>query len=161
MRSEQEVNKAIERYADTVRRLCMIHLKNYADTEDIFQTVFLKYVLSSVSFESEEHEKAWFIRVTINACRDLLKSFFRSKTVSWEELPEQASVLTDDNKEVLEAVGSLPAKYRNVVYLYYYEEYTAPEIGKILGKNVNTIYTLLARARKMLRDKLGGDGHEG
>ena len=76
MRSEREAIKAIERYSDTVRRLCMIHLKNCADTEDIFQTVFLKYVLSSVTFESEEHEKAWFIRVTINACKDLLKSFF-------------------------------------------------------------------------------------
>ena len=81
MRTEQEVNRVLERYSDTVRRLCMVHLKNYHDSEDIFQTVFLKYVLSSVSFESEEHEKAWFIRVTINACRDLLKSFFHSRTV--------------------------------------------------------------------------------
>lgn len=89
MRSEQEVNRAIERHADTVRRLCMIHLKNYADTEDIFQTVFLKYVLSSVSFENEEHERAWFIRVTINACKDLLKNFFRSHTVSIDEVLEQ------------------------------------------------------------------------
>ena len=58
MRSEQEANRAIQRYADTVRRICMVHLKNEADTEDIFQTVFLKYVLSSASFESDEHEKA-------------------------------------------------------------------------------------------------------
>ena len=57
MRSEQEVNRAVEKYSDMIRRLCMIHLKNYADTEDIFQTVFLKYVLSSVSFENEEHER--------------------------------------------------------------------------------------------------------
>ena len=64
MRSEQEINRAVDRYADTVRRLCMIHLKSYADTEDIFQTVFLKYALSSVQFESDEHEKAWIIRVT-------------------------------------------------------------------------------------------------
>ena len=77
MRCEEEVNRAIEKYADTVRRICIVHLKNNADTEDIFQTVFLKYVLSSVSFESEEHEKAWFICVTVNACKDLLKSFFR------------------------------------------------------------------------------------
>ena len=78
MRSEEELNRAMELYSNTIRRLCMIHLKNYADTEDIFQTVFLKYVLSSVSFENEEHEKAWFIRVTINACKDLLKNFSES-----------------------------------------------------------------------------------
>lgn len=160
MRSEQEVNRAIERHADTVRRLCMIHLKNYADTEDIFQMVFLKYVLSSVSFENEEHERAWFIRVTINACKDLLKNFFRSHTVSIDEVLEQPAEMQEDNREVLEAVLSLPARYRDVVYLYYYEEYTAPEIGKILGKNVNTIYTLLNRAKKILRKKLGGDADE-
>lgn len=160
MRSEQEVNRAIERHADTVRRLCMIHLKNYADTEDIFQTVFLKYVLSSVSFENEEHERTWFIRVTINACKDLLKNFFRSHTVSMEEVLEQSAEIEQDHREVLEAVLSLPARYRDVVYLYYYEEYTAPQIGRILGKNVNTIYTLLNRAKKILREKLGGDADE-
>lgn len=161
MRSEQEANRAIERYSDTVRRLCMVHLKNYADTEDIFQTVFLKYVLSSVSFESEEHEKAWFIRVTINACKDLLKSFFRSRTVSLEEVLEQPSKLAPDHREVLEAVLSLPQKYRDVVYLHYFEDYTAPQISRILGRNENTVYTLLTRSRKMLREKLGGDGYEG
>lgn len=71
MRSETEINRAVDEYADMVRRLCMLHLKNYADTEDIFQTVFLKYALSSIEFENKEHEKAWLIRVTINACKDL------------------------------------------------------------------------------------------
>ncbi len=156
MRSEQEANRAIELYADTVRRLCMIHLKNHADTEDIFQTVFLKYLLSTKEFESPEHEKAWFIRVTVNACRDLLKSFFRSRTVSMEEVLDQPSLPQEDH-EVLEAVLSLPARYKDAVYLHYYEGYTAPEIAKILGKNVNTIYTLLNRARQLLREKLGGD----
>ena len=156
MRDEQEVNKAIERYSDTVRRLCMIHLKNHADTEDIFQTVFLKYVLSSVSFESAEHEKAWLIRVTINACKDFLKNFFRNHTVPLEELLEQPAPIPPDHREVLEAVLSLPKKYREVVYLHYYEEYTAPQIGRILGKNTNTVYTLLTRSKKMLREKLEG-----
>lgn len=154
------MNAAVERYADTVKRLCMVHLKNTADTEDIFQTVFLKYALSSAEFESREHEKAWFIRVTINACKDLLKSFFRSRTVSLDELAELPAEMSDDNREVLEAVLSLPDKYKEAVYLHYYEDYTAPEIGKILGKNVNTVYTLLNRARQMLREKLGGDGDE-
>ncbi len=160
MRSEQEANRAIERYADTVRRLCMIHLKNYADTEDIFQTVFLKYVLSSVSFESEEHERAWFIRVTLNACKDLLKNFFHSRTVALDEIIEQSAPLSPDHKEVLEAVFSLPQKYRDVVYLHYFEDYTAPQISGILNKNVNTIYTLLTRSKQMLREKLGGDEYE-
>ena len=156
MRSEQEANRAIEQHADTVRRLCMIHLKNTADTEDIFQTVFLKYVLSSVSFESEAHERAWFIRVTINACKDVLKSFFRSRTVSIEEVLEQPAVMPEEHTEVLEAVLSLPEKYKDVIYLHYYEGYTAPEIGEILGKKSNTVYTLLTRARQLLREKLGG-----
>lgn len=156
MRSEQETIRAIERYSDTVQRLCMVHLKNDADTEDIFQTVFLKYVLSSVSFENDEHEKAWFIRVTINACKDLLKSFFRSHTVSLDNVMEQSAELPPDYRDVWEAVFSLPQKYRDVVYLHYFEDYTAPQISRILGKNVNTIYPLLTRSKQMLKEKLGG-----
>lgn len=159
MRSEQEVNRAVETYSNMIQRLCMIHLKNYADTEDIFQTVFLKYVLSSISFESEAHEKAWFIRVTINACKDLLKSFFRSRVTSLDEVLEQPAEIPPNYREVLEAVLSLPKKYRDVVYLHYYEDYTAPEISEILGKNVNTVYTLLNRSRQALREKLGGDDY--
>ena len=160
MRGEQEVNRALDRYADTVRRLCMIHLKSYADTEDIFQNVFLKYALGSASFESDAHEKAWFIRVTINACKDLIKSFFRSRSVSMEEIPELPATLEEEHREVLEAVLSLPERYRNVVYLHYYEGYTAPQIGRILKRNVNTVYTLLTRSRQILREKLGGEAYE-
>lgn len=119
--------------------------------------MFLKYVLSSVVFENKEHEKAWFIRVTINACKDLLKSFFRSRITSLDEILEQAADMQEENKEVLEAVLSLPSKYRDVVYLHYYEGYTAPEIGRLLKKNVNTVYTLMTRSRHLLREKLGGD----
>lgn len=157
MRSEEEAARAIERYGDTVRRLCLVHLKNPADTEDIFQNVFLKYVLSPVVFESPEHEKAWLIRVTLNACRDLVKSFFRSRTVPLEELLDQPAPLSEEHREVLEAVLALPQKYRDAVYLHYYEGYTAAEIGKLLGKNTNTVYTLLNRAREQLRETLGGD----
>lgn len=156
MRSEEEVNAAIERYGDTVRRLCMVHLKNEADTQDIFQTVFLKYVLSPVRFESPEHEKAWLIRVTLNACRDLLKSFFHNRVLPLEAAAAACTSGPEDSG-VLQAVLSLPPKYKDVIYLHYYEDYTAPEIGRILGKNVNTVYTLLNRAKKLLRETLGGE----
>ena len=129
MRSEQEAIQAIERYADTVRRICMLHLKNHADTEDIFQTVFLKYALYPGAFESDAHEKAWIIRVTVNACRDLLKSFFRSRTVSLDDVGEIAC--TDEHREVLEAV--------------------------LVRRNENTVYTQLKRAKALLRESLGDD----
>lgn len=157
MRSEQEVTGAIERYGDTVRRLCMLYLKNRADTEDIFQTVFLKYVLRSSPFSDAAHERAWLIRVTINACKDLRKSFFRSRTLPLEAIGEQAADIPPDHREVLEAVLSLPQKYRDVIYLHYYEDYTAPQISKILGKNTNTVYTLLTRSKALLKEKLGGE----
>ena len=156
MRNEEETCRAIRLYADTVRRICMVHLKNYSDTEDIFQTVFLKYVLHSKPFESEEHEKAWIIRVTVNACKDLLKSVFRSQTVPLDTLIETPQAQELQHTEILGAVLSLPPKYKDVVYLYYYEGYSAEEISRILKKNVNTVYTLLTRARKILKKELEG-----
>lgn len=157
MRNEQEVNRVVEQYADTVRRLCMVRLKNRADAEDVFQTVFLKYALHTAPFESPAHEKAWLIKVTLNACRDLLRSFFRTRTVSLDDLLDEPAALSSEGREVLEAVLSLPPKYRDAVYLHYYEGYTAPEIAAIAGKNANTIYTRLGRAKLLLREKLGGD----
>lgn len=157
MHSDRELSEALRRYADTVKRICMVHLKNHADTEDIFQTVFLKYMLHDQPFESEEHEKAWIIRVTVNACKDLLKSAFRSRTVSWDELTEQPADVPEGDRDVLEAVLSLPEKLKDVVYLHYYEGYSAAQIGQILHKNTNTVYTHLTRARQLLKQKLGGD----
>ena len=156
MKSEEEAGRAIEQYADMVRRICMIHLKNYEDAEDIFQTVFLKYVLRSEPFDSPEHEKAWIIRVTVNACRDLVKSFFRSRTVSLDQLIEKPQDMPEDHSDILEAVLELPARFRDVVYLHYYEGDSAPEIGRIVKKNPNTVYTLLARARQLLKTRLEG-----
>lgn len=157
MRSEQEVNRAIEQYADTVRRVCLLYLKNPADTEDIFQEVFLKYALSTAVFENEAHEKAWILRVAINQCKDLLKSFFKSKTVPLEAIENLPADMPQESRAVLDAILRLPPKYKEVVYLHYYEGYSASEIGQMLHKNENTVYTLLSRARKMLKEKLGGE----
>lgn len=157
MRSEGEVNYAVDRYADMIRRICFYYLKNGPDTEDVFQTVFLKYMLSDQHFDNEEHEKAWLLRVSINACKDQLKSFFRRRTVPLETIEEMGEAASEEHREVLEAVLSLPGKYKDVIYLHYYEGYSAAEIGRILGKKENTIYSLLSRGRGLLREKLGGE----
>lgn len=157
MRCEQDAERVVGLYSDMVKRVCFLHLKNHADTEDIFQNVFMKYILSSKTFQSLEHEKAWFLRVSINECKNLIKSFYRSKTVGLEEWDAQSTSYSDDTNEVLTAVLALPQKYKIAVYLFYYEGYTAVEISKMLHKNVNTIYTLLSRARTLLKETLGGE----
>jgi RNA polymerase sigma-70 factor (ECF subfamily) len=122
--------------------------------------VFLKYILKDVSFESDAHEKAWLIRVAINTCKDLLKSFFRRKVTSLEDVDTEPFYIQDESREILDAVLKLPEKYKDVIYLFYYEGYTAVEIAKILKKNENTIYTWLSRAKMKLRDSLGGEWFE-
>lgn len=160
MKSEQEAGLAIEKYADMVRRICFVQLKNYHDAEDVFQDVFLKYILYEKPFDSEVHEKAWMIRVTINACKDNLKSFFKKKVTSIYELVQEPSYIDESSFDTLEAVIQLPQKYRNVIYLFYFEGYTAVEIAGILGRKENTIYTWLFRGREQLKTALGGEPYE-
>lgn len=145
MCTEQETSRAIELYSDMIRRICLLHLKNHADTEDVFQEVFLKYVLRGAVFESVEHERAWLIRVTVNACKDLLKSLFRRKTVSLEVLSEEAASISSEQHATLEAVLALPEKYKDVIYLHYYEGYNAREIGRILKKREHRILPFVKR----------------
>ncbi len=156
MRSEAETDRAIAQYSDMVQRICLCHLKSPADTDDVFQNVFLKYLLYDGGFDSPEHEKAWFIRVTLNACKDHLKSLFRRRTLPLDQWEEPAAV-EPEHREVLEAVLALPEKYRDAIYLHYYEGYSALELASILHTKENTVYSLLSRGRSMLKKSLGGD----
>lgn len=152
------ISAALTKYSDLVRRICFIYLHNSADVDDVFQEVFLKLLQNNSRFESAEHEKAWLIRVTINKCKDILKSFWRKKMVSIEgmELPFEDQA----ENELLQVVLSLPDKYKDVIYLFYYEEYTVPEMAQLLNKKVNTIYSHLHRARELMKQKLGGKEHD-
>jgi RNA polymerase sigma-70 factor (ECF subfamily) len=155
MRSEQEVSTAIDLYSDTVKRLCVLYLKNHSDTEDVFQTVFLKYALSTAAFENPEHEKSWIIRVTINTCKDWLKSLFHSRTTSLNEILDIPAPIPPDYRDVLEAVLSLPQKYKDVIYLHYYEGYPIAEVARMVGASEAAVTKRLSRARTTLRHMLG------
>ena len=159
MRSEEEVTRAIETYSDTVQRLCLIHLKNQADTEDIFQTVFLKYALCSTVFESPEHEKAWLIVCAQNHCRDMLRSAARRCAAELpDDVPDDRTGA--DGDETLEAVLALPPKYKTCVYLYYYEGYRTADIALITGTPASTVRSHLSEARALLKTMLGGERRE-
>jgi RNA polymerase sigma factor, sigma-70 family len=131
-----------------------MYLKSEADVEDIFQDVFLKLLQHKRPFENEEHEKAWLCRVTINQCKDFHKSFFRKNICSIDDLEIPIEDKTEEG--VLREVLSLPQKYKNVIYLYYFEDYSVSEIADILGRKENTIHTHLRRAKAILKNKLRG-----
>ena len=156
MRGEGETQRAIERYADMIKRLCIVHLSNRSDVEDVFQNVFLKYVKDATVFADGEHEKAWFIRVTVNACRDVQRSAAIRRALPIEETGICEKEELSDT-EVIDAVRALPKKYRDPIYLHYYEGYDAQEIAGILKKNKNTVYTCLKRGRELLKKTLGGE----
>ncbi len=155
MKSEAEIKYALECYADMIRRICFVYLKNEHDCEDVFQEVFIKYATNQKRFTNQEHEKAWMIRVSINRCKDLVKRSYKKD----RPLDEVYAMTKEagEQQEVLMAVGGLPENYRTVVYLHYYEGYTAPQIGKLIHKNTNTVYTWLGRAKEALKEKLGGE----
>lgn len=155
MRSEEEVSEAIEKYADMVYRICIVRMKDASSTADIFQEVFLKYAMHDAAFESDEHEKAWIIRVTMNCCRDFLKSFFHRETVPLDQFVNVKGKEDHETNAVLDALLQLPVKYRDPLYLCCYEGYTAKEAGKILHLNVNTVYTRLTRGKDALKKVLG------
>lgn len=148
MNSEDEI---IERYKNTVFRAAYSYLKNRPDAEDIFQEVFLQYFSRLLEFSDREHEKAWFIRTTINKCKNLLHSAWWKYTVALKEAPVFSE---ESDGELLKAVMELPQKYRGIIHLYYYEDYSVREISGLLKLRESTVQSRLFRARKLLKEKL-------
>mgnify|MGYP002908759554 CR=1 FL=1 len=122
-----------------------------ADAEDVVQDVFEKLLCYNGRFESEEHLKAWLLRVTINRCHDLTRAARQKDTELDENLPAPGQM---EDGSVLDAVRALPENYRNAVYLHYYEGYTAAEVGRMLGAPTNTVLSWLRRARAQLHTML-------
>ena len=151
--------RLIEKYGDMCLRLAFSYLKNLPDSEDAVQDVFIKVFEKNLSFESDEHEKAWFIRATINVCKNKLKLFWNKNICSIDDIPESAeSDGYDSDSTIMQAVMSLPQQYRIVVHLYYYEGYAAREIAQLLGEKPATVSTQLNRGRQQLRTLLESEG---
>lgn len=148
---------AVDKYKDLVYRTALTVTGNYADAEDILQEVFFKYFRMNPVFEDDTHEKAWLVRVTVNAGKNLMRSAWIRKRadVDLSALPEEAAG-TEGQSEVLQAVLSLPEKYRIAIYLHYYEGYSAAEIASLTGQSAAAVGQQLSRGRMKLRRKLGG-----
>ncbi len=156
--SRQEAERLVNTYSDMILRLSYTYLKETEDAKDICQTVFLKLLEKPKAFDSLAHEKAWIIRSTINACKDVLKSPWRKRAVSLAAASHVPAPAVEEGS-LLAALDLLPPKYRVVIYLYYYEGYAAKEIADILGRPTATINTQLSRGRAQLRTALESEGY--
>ena len=150
-----QAEETVRRYSDMVYRLAFARTGNTADAEDVYQEVFLRYLRSDPQFTSEEHRKAWLLRVTVNCCKKLHRSFWRRNTVA---LSEAIPARNPEEGELLELLKGLPEKYRAVLHLYYYEGYQTAEIGEILGRSEVWARVRFYRGKGELTKLLGGDG---
>ena len=143
----------VRTYADMVYRIAYRYVKNSIDTDDVFSEVFLAYFKKERTFESEEHRKAWLIRVTINCAKDLLEQRpqqqLREEILADRTMPDRDTYI-----DLHEAIEGLRPEYREVIKLYYLDDLSVKEISHILNRNENTIKTQLSRAREALRTVL-------
>lgn len=153
------ISELVHKYSDMVLRIALTYLKNTADAQDVCQDVYIKIFKQSKIFNDSEHEKSWIIRVTINTCKDAMRSRWRKR---FSPLNEAFLLIKDEeNKDVVSLVFELPKKYRIAIYLYYFENYSTSEIANLLDKKENTVRTQLKRARELLKTKmLGGFDYE-
>ena len=143
------INSIVDKYSDMVYRLAFARTRNKENADDIFQEVFLRYIRKQPEFQSEEHEKAWFIRVTINCSKNLFSFLSRN---TFEEINENISEESSPEEIMDEFLDKLPIDYRTVIHLFYYEKMTTSEISKTLNKKESTVRMQLTRARRMLKD---------
>lgn len=157
LRTAAFLEAAMDRWGDAVLRLALGQLRSMADAEDVYQDVFLRLLRDRTAFASDDHLKAWLLRVTVNRCRDLMRAGWRSRT---DPLSDEHTALSAPpsglmESDVWEAVGELPADLRTVVHLFYVEGYATGEIARIVDAPAPTVRTRLHRARALLREALG------
>jgi len=154
MRMQTEV--LVKRYQQNMFAAALSACKDPQDAEDAVQEVLLAYHTSGKDFESEEHIRAWLLRVAINKAKNMRMSFWKKHKVSLEDYMESLSFETEQESGLFEAVMDLPEKYRVVLHLFYYEDFSIREISKILRRTENTVKSQLSRGRAMLKESFKG-----
>ena len=150
-----EIEEIYKEYNQMVYRLVFSYVKNEGDAEDLMQEIFIKRMCYNKEFESKEHEKRWMIRVSVNLAKDHLKSFWKKKRCSLEEVQLQVPWnMDEEKKQVLEEVFRLPDKCKSVIYLHYFEGYSCKEIGEILHCSESAVKMRLKKGRSLLKLEL-------
>lgn len=154
------IDDLVPAYKDCIFRTAFSITRNAADAEDIVQETFYQYIVTTRDFENEEHIKAWLLRTAINKAKNIRISFWSQKRVSLPDSMWGTSPQISDDQRLIKAVLSLPTKYRIVIHLYYYEDYSVNEISQLVRATPSAVKNRLFRARRMLKDKLKEDWHD-
>jgi len=150
----------LQEYMNRIYRFSLIILKNKEDAEDVSQEVIYRFLTKVPDGLSKDEEIAWLYRVAVNLCHDMRKNSWYKKRIPLSEMEQIGEFKKERDESVLESIRELPVKYSEIIILYYYEGYSVKEIGELLNKKENTIYSLLARGRKILEKKLKEDYNE-
>ena len=150
----QPVQELIERYQNNLYVVAFNICKNAEDAEDVVQDTFLQYHTNKKDFESEQHIRAWLIRVAINKAKNMNHTFWRQNKLSLEDYMETLTFETPESENLFETVMKLPEKYRIVIHLFYYEDYTIREISGILKISESNVKVRLSRGRCLLKETL-------
>ena len=162
MSNNAQIEKLIDLYGNDVLRIANMYIKNTTVAEDIFQEVFLKVTKKLHLFNNNSSERTWIIRITINTCKDYLKSAWKTKVIPSENIidisetknPDTQVINTEKSDTIFYEILNLPLIYKDVIILYYYKSFSTLEIAKILNIPEATIRTRLKRAREILKNKL-------
>ena len=150
----QPVEILIEKYKNNIYVIALNVCKNAQDAEDVVQDTFIQYLSLKKDFESEQHIRAWLIRVAINKAKNKNTTFFRRKTLPLEDYIETLTFESSESSELFEKVMNLTEKYRVVIHLFYYEDYSVNEISHILKISVSNVKVRLLRGRMLLKETL-------
>ena len=162
MEEPMDAQRLLDAYGDTLLRLCLLYLGDQALAEDAVQETFLRALRAWPRFRGESSEETWLTRIAINVCKNELRSPWRRRRAPAESLDTLAVEGPDPEDDTLvRAVSHLPLKYREVVVLYYYREWSTTQIAQRLGISVSTVTVRLSRARKMLHERLEGGYYGG
>ena len=153
VRPADRMEEIMKLYGNMLFRLCLITLGNATDAEDVLQETLIKYLQKAPIFEDTEHEKALLISVATNQCRDVLRFRNRHPVVDMADFMEAAQYMPDT--EIMDALMSLPEKFRMVLILYYVEEYSIEEIAKIIGRTSSAVKMRLQKGRRLLKEAYG------
>ena len=148
------VQELVEMYKDNIYAAAFNICKSAADAEDVVQDTFLQYYMTKKEFDDEKHIRYWLLRVAINKAKNIQSSFRRKNEMSLEDYVETLTFETPESRELFEEVMKLPEKYRVVIHLFYYEDYSVKEIAKILRVTESSVKVRLSRGRAKLKDAL-------